>query len=181
MTPRLKEKYKSEISPALKEQLGIANANDIPKIEKIIVNMGVGAAAQDAKVLDGAVTDIRAITGQHPKITRAKKSIANFKLRAGVPIGCMVTLRGNRMWEFYDRLQAAAIPRIRDFRGLPRDSFDGRGNYSFGITEQLVFPEIDYDSIDRTRGMDVTIVTSAKNDEDALALLSALGFPFKNQ
>jgi large subunit ribosomal protein L5 len=130
--------------------------------------------------LDGAITDIRIITGQHPKITRAKKSIANFKLRAGMPIGCMVTLRGDRMWEFYDRLQATAIPRIRDFRGLPRDSFDGRGNYSFGITEQLVFPEIDYDSIDRTRGMDITIVTSAKSDEDALALLSALGFPFKN-
>jgi large subunit ribosomal protein L5 len=179
MTARLKEKYKGEIIPALEQQLNIANINQVPTIEKIVVNMGVGAAAQDQKQIDAAVADLRAITGQQPKICRAKKSIANFKLRAGMPIGAKVTLRGERMWEFLDRLLSTAIPRIRDFRGIPATSFDGRGNYTLGITEQLIFTEIDYDKVDRTRGMDVTIVTTAENDTDAKALLDAFGFPFK--
>ncbi|MCL2807114.1 MAG: 50S ribosomal protein L5 [Coriobacteriia bacterium] len=179
MTARLKEKYKSEIVPALKEQLELGNVNQVPTIEKIVVNMGVGAAVQDNKQIDAAVQDLRTITGQQPKICRAKRSIANFKLRAGMPIGAKVTLRGERMWEFLDRLLSTAIPRIRDFRGIPFDSFDGRGNYTLGITEQLVFTEIDYDKIDRTRGMDITIVTSAETDDQARALFDALKFPFK--
>jgi large subunit ribosomal protein L5 len=179
MAPRLKEKYLKEVVPALKEQGGYENVNQIPRLEKIVVNMGVGAAVQDIKQLDAAVNDLRIITGQQPAITRAKKSIAGFKIREGMPIGAKVTLRGDRMWEFFDRLVAAAIPRIRDFRGLSAKSFDGRGNYSMGVTEQLIFPEIDYDKVDRNRGMDITFVTSAKTDEEAKALLDAFGFPFK--
>jgi len=179
MAPRLKEKYLNEVVPALREQQGYANVNEVPRLEKIVVNMGVGAAVQEAKQLDAAVEDLRIITGQQPAITRAKKSIAGFKIRQGMPIGAKVTLRGDRMWEFFDRLLGAAIPRIRDFRGLPATSFDGRGNYSMGITEQLIFPEVDYDKVDRVRGMDVTFVTSAKTDDEALALLAAFGFPFK--
>jgi large subunit ribosomal protein L5 len=179
MAPRLKEKYRTEVVPALKEQLGYENVNEIPRLEKIVVNMGVGAAVQDIKQLDAAVEDLRIVTGQQPAITRAKKSIAGFKIRQGMPIGAKVTLRGDRMWEFFDRLVAAAIPRIRDFRGLSAKSFDGRGNYSMGVTEQLIFPEVDYDKVDRTRGMDITFVTSAKTDEEAKALLDAFGFPFK--
>ena len=181
MAPRLKEKYYKELAPKLKEELGIANVNDIPKLEKIVVNMGVGEAATDSKLIDAAVEDLRVITGQQPMICRAKKSIATFKLRAGMPIGAKVTLRGDRMYEFFDRLIAAAIPRIRDFRGLPANSFDGHGNYSMGVTEQIIFPEIDYDKVDRTRGMDITFVTNAGDNDSAFALLSALGFPFKSK
>lgn len=151
----------------------------IPKFEKIVVNMGVGEAATDSKAIDGAVRDLRAITGQQPMITRARKSIATFRLRAGMPIGCKVTLRGDRMWEFFDRLTSVAIPRIRDFRGISAKSFDGRGNFSMGVTEQLIFPEIDFDSVDHQRGMDITFVTTANTDEEAKALLDAFGFPFK--
>ena len=179
MTPRLKEKYKNETVPQLEKELGITNINQVPRVTKIVVNMGVGAAAADAKVLDGAIADMRAITGQQPMICRAKKSIAGFHIREGMAIGCKVTLRGDRMWAFMDRLQSTALPRVRDFRGINPESFDGRGNYSLGITEQLIFPEIDYDKIDRTRGMDITVVTTAEDDEQALALLKALGFPFK--
>ncbi len=177
-TPRLKEKYKTELVPQLERELNIANINQVPRLEKIVVNMGVGRAAQDAKLLDGAMNDMRVITGQQPCVRRAKKSIAGFKIRAGQAIGCKVTLRGDRMWEFLDRLLATAIPRVRDFRGIPNDSFDGHGNYSLGITEQLIFPEIDYDKIDRTRGMDIAFVTTAETDEQARALFVALGFPF---
>jgi large subunit ribosomal protein L5 len=179
MTARLKEKYNAEIVPALEKQLEIKNINQVPRLEKIVVNMGVGAAVADSKQMDAALADLRAITGQQPKICRAKKSIASFKLRTGMPIGAKVTLRGERMWEFLDRLLSTALPRVRDFRGIPVTSFDGRGNYSLGITEQLIFTEIDYDKIDRTRGMDVTFVTTATNDTDAKALLDAFGFPFK--
>jgi large subunit ribosomal protein L5 len=175
----LKEKYRSEIVPQLRQELGISNINKVPGLEKIVVNMGVGAAVADSKQLDAAVADLRAITGQQPKICRAKKSIASFKLRTGMPIGAKVTLRGERMWEFLDRLLSTAIPRVRDFRGIPTTSFDGRGNYSLGVTEQLIFTEIDYDKVDRTRGMDITFVTSADTDEEARALFTALGFPFK--
>ena len=178
-TPRLKVKYQTEIVPALVEQLGIKNINCVPKLEKIVVNMGVGEAATDSKAIDGAVRDLRAITGQQPMITRARKSIATFRLRAGMPIGCKVTLRGDRMWEFFDRLTSVAIPRIRDFRGISAKSFDGRGNFSMGVTEQLIFPEIDFDSVDHQRGMDITFVTTANTDEEAKALLDAFGFPFK--
>jgi large subunit ribosomal protein L5 len=177
--PRLKEKYVKEVKAKLQQELGIKNVNDVPRMTKIVVNMGVGAATSDHKILDHAVEDMRTITGQQPMICRAKKSIASFKLREGQAIGCKVTLRGDRMWEFYDRLVSTAIPRIRDFRGMSSKSFDGRGNYTFGVTEQLIFPEIDYDKIDRTRGMDITIVTTSRNNEGALALLKALGFPFK--
>ncbi|MDR1014577.1 MAG: 50S ribosomal protein L5 [Coriobacteriales bacterium] len=179
MTARLKEKYRTEIVPALEKQLGVENVNQIPTLEKIVVNMGVGSAVADNKQLDAAIADLRAITGQQPRICRAKKSIASFKLRTGMAIGAKVTLRGERMWEFLDRLLSTAIPRVRDFRGIPVTSFDGRGNYSLGITEQLIFTEIDYDKVDRVRGMDVTFVTTATNDEDARALFDALGFPFK--
>ncbi len=177
--PRLKEKYKTEIVPALEKQLGVDNINQVPRLTKIVVNMGVGEAAGDAKILDHAVEDMRVITGQQPAITRAKKSIAGFHVREGQAIGCKTTLRGDRMWEFLDRLLATAIPRVRDFRGLSTTSFDGHGNYSMGVTEQLIFPEVDYDKIDRTRGMDITFVTTAHDDASAKALLDALGFPFK--
>lgn len=179
MAPRLKEKYINEVAPALKEQLGLDNVMEIPRLEKIVVNMGVGAAVAESKQLDAAIEDLRVITGQQPMVTRAKKSIAGFKVRQGMPIGAKVTLRGDRMWEFFDRLLATAIPRIRDFRGLSPKSFDGRGNYSMGVTEQLIFPEVEYDKVDRTRGMDITFVTSAANDEGAKALLDGFGFPFK--
>ena len=179
MAPRLKEKYKNEIVPKLESELNIPNINEVPRLEKIVVNMGVGAAAGDSKLLDAAMADMRVITGQQPCVTRAKKSIAGFHIREGQAIGCKVTLRGDRMWEFLDRLLATALPRVRDFRGISPTSFDGRGNYTLGITEQLIFPEIEYDKIDRTRGMDITFVTTAGNDEGALALLLALGFPFK--
>ena len=179
MAPRLKEMYKNEIISKLEKNLDIKNVNLVPKLEKIVVNMGVGAAASDSKQLDAAIEDMRIITGQQPCVTRAKKSIAGFHVREGQAIGCKVTLRGDRMYEFMDRLLATALPRVRDFRGISRTSFDGRGNYSLGITEQLIFPEIDYDKIDRTRGMDITFVTTADNDEAAFALLDAFGFPFK--
>ena len=177
--PRLKEQYKTEIVPKLEQELGIKNINEVPRLEKIVVNMGVGEAATDSKAIDGAIADLRAITGQQPLVTHARKSIATFHLRAGQAIGAKVTLRGDRMWEFLDRLIAVAIPRIRDFRGLSPKSFDGRGNYSMGVTEQLIFPEIDFDKIDRTRGMDITIVTTAPTDEEGKALLDAFHFPFK--
>lgn len=177
--PRLKTKYLNEVKPAMQEKFQYKNVMEIPKFEKIVVNMGVGEAATDSKAIDGAVRDLRAITGQQPMITRARKSIASFRLRAGMPIGAKVTLRGDRMWEFFDRLTAVAIPRIRDFRGISPKSFDGRGNFSMGVTEQLIFPEIDFDSIDRQRGMDITIVTTAKTDEEGRALLDGFGFPFK--
>ena len=180
-TPRLKEKYKSEIVAKLEKELGISNINNVPRLQKIVVNMGVGAAASDHKLLDAAMNDMRIITGQQPCVTRAKKSIAGFHVREGQAIGCKVTLRGDRMWEFLDRLLSTALPRVRDFRGIPRTSFDGRGNYTLGITEQLIFPEIEYDKVDRTRGMDITFVTTAENNENALALLEALGFPFKSK
>ena len=176
--PRLKTKYQNEVRQQLQDKFQYKNVMQIPKIEKIVVNMGVGEAATDSKAIDGAVRDLRAITGQQPMITRARKSIASFRLRAGMPIGAKVTLRGDRMWEFLDRLTAIAIPRIRDFRGIDPKSFDGRGNFSMGVTEQLIFPEIDFDSVDRTRGMDITIVTTANTDEEGRALLDGFGFPF---
>jgi len=179
MAPRLKEKYSKEVVPALQEQLALGNINEVPRMQKIVVNMGVGAAVLDSKQLDAAVEDLRLITGQQPTITRAKKSIAGFKIRQGMPIGAKVTLRGDRMWEFMDRLLATAIPRVRDFRGLNPSSFDGRGNYSMGVTEQLIFAEVDYDKVDRVRGMDITFVTTGKTNEAAKALLDAFGFPFK--
>ena len=178
--PRLRALYLEEIASKIEEQLGITNVMEIPRLEKIVVNMGVGAAVADSKQLDAAVSDLRTITGQQPMITRARRSIASFKLREGMAIGAKVTLRGDRMWEFFDRLIATAIPRIRDFRGFSAKSFDGRGNYSIGVTEQLIFPEVNYDSVDRTRGMDITFVTSAKDDAGARALLDGFGFPFKD-
>ena len=178
-TPRLKEQYYATVRDELQKQFNYKNVMMIPKIEKIVVNMGVGEAATDSKAIDGAVADLRAITSQQPLITKARKSIATFKLRAGMPIGAKVTLRGDRMWEFLDRLIAIAIPRIRDFRGISAKSFDGRGNFSMGVTEQLIFPEIDFDKIDHTRGMDITIVTTAATDEEGKALLDAFHFPFK--
>jgi large subunit ribosomal protein L5 len=177
--PRLKEQYFATVRDQLQKQFGYKNVNQIPKIEKIVVNMGVGEAAQDSKAIDGAVADLRAITGQQPIVTHARKSIATFKLRQGMAIGAKVTLRGDRMWEFLDRLIAIAIPRIRDFRGISAKSFDGHGNFSMGVTEQLIFPEIDYDKIDHTRGMDITIVTTAQTDDEGRALLKAFHFPFK--
>ena len=177
--PRLQAKYREEIAPALHKEFGYANVMQIPGLTKIVVNMGVGDAARDSKVIDGAVRDMTQITGQKPTVTKARKSIAQFKLREGMPIGCHVTLRGDRMWEFADRLLTLALPRIRDFRGLSARQFDGQGNYTFGLTEQVMFHEIDQDSIDRTRGMDITVVTTAKTDEEGHALLKALGFPFK--
>ena len=181
MTPRLKEKYNNEIAAQIKEDLELENAMQVPRLLKIVVNMGVGDAAQDAKLMDGAVEDLRIITGQQPKVTMARKSISNFKLREGVPVGASVTLRGARMWEFLDRLIATAIPRIRDFRGMNPNGFDGRGNYTFGVTEQLIFPEIDYDNVMKVRGMDITLVTTAGTDEHGRALLDAFGFPFRRQ
>jgi large subunit ribosomal protein L5 len=177
--PRLKVKYNTEIRDALRDQLEKPNIMQVPRLDKIVVNMGVGEAVARGSLLDGAVADLATITGQKPMITRAKKSIAGFKLREGNAIGAKVTLRGDRMYEFLDRLISLAIPRIRDFRGLPTKSFDGHGNYTFGVTEQLIFPEIDYDKIDTTRGMDITIVTTATSDEDGRALLDAFSFPFK--
>ncbi len=179
MAPRLKETYKNEVIKKLQEQFGYKNINEVPRFEKIVVNMGVGEAATDSKAIDGAVNDLRIITGQQPMITRARKSIASFKLRAGMPIGAKVTLRGDRMWEFFDRLISTAIPRIRDFRGISPKSFDGRGNYSMGVTDQAIFPEIEFDQVDKVRGMDITFVTTAKTDEEAKALLEAFNFPFK--
>jgi large subunit ribosomal protein L5 len=179
--PRLKQRYESDVRPQLQRELGLSNVMEVPRLEKIVLNCGVGLATQQQSLLDGAVTDLTVITGQKPLVTRAKKSIAGFKLRAGNPIGAKVTLRGARMWEFYDRLVSLAIPRIRDFRGMEPSSFDGRGNYTFGVTEQLIFPEIDYDSIDTVRGMDITIVTTANSDGEGRALLTALGFPFRRE
>jgi len=175
--PRLRVKYDTEIRAALKEQLGLGNIMQVPRLEKIVVNMGVGRATQQASLLEGAVADLTLLTGPKPLVTRARRSIANFKLREGVPIGAKVTLRGDRMWEFLDRLIALAIPRIRDFRGLPPNGFDGRGNYTFGVNEQLIFPEIEYDKIDQVRGMDITIVTTARTNAEGRALLDAFGFP----
>jgi len=177
--PRLRTRYDSEIKAQLQQELGLSNVMQVPRVEKIVVNMGVGRATQQRSLLDGAVTDLTTITGQKPSVRRAKKSIANFKLREGNEIGAKVTLRGDRMWEFYDRLVSLAIPRIRDFRGMPPKQFDGHGNYTFGLTEQLVFPEIDYDRIDAVRGMNITIVTTAETDDHGRALLVALGFPFR--
>jgi large subunit ribosomal protein L5 len=176
--PRLKERYKQEVLPTLQRDLELGNPMRVPRLEKIVINMGVGDAIRDAKLLDAAVADLATITGQKPAITKSRKSIAAFKLRAGMSIGAKVTLRGARMWEFLDRLVSTALPRIRDFRGLDPDAFDGSGNYSIGVTEQLIFPEIDYDKVVKVRGMDITIVTTAQDDDEARALLRALGFPF---
>lgn len=176
---RLKSRYRSEIAPALKTQFGFTNPMQIPTLVKIVVNMGVGEAARDSKLIEGAVRDLATITGQKPQVTKSRKSIAQFKLREGQPIGAHVTMRGDRMWEFADRLLSISLPRIRDFRGLSPKQFDGKGNYTFGLTEQVVFPEIEQDKVDRPRGMDITIVTTAQNDDEGRALLKALGFPFK--
>jgi large subunit ribosomal protein L5 len=180
MIPRLKEKYVKEIAPGLMKEFNYKSSMQIPKLTKIVVNIGVGEAVQDIKNLDAAVQDMTMVTGQKPVIRRAKKSISNFKLRAGMPIGCSVTLRQERMYEFLDRLLTFSIPRIRDFRGVPGRSFDGRGNYTLGVKEQIIFPEIDFDKIDRIRGMDITFVTTAKKDEEAKALLFAFGIPFRD-
>jgi large subunit ribosomal protein L5 len=177
--PRLKERYLSEIAPSLREEFSYRNVMQVPGLSKIVVNMGVGEAARDAKLIDGAVRDLSLITGQKPAVARAKKSVAQFKLREGMPIGAHVTLRGDRMWEFCDRLLSIALPRIRDFRGLSDRQFDGRGNYTFGLNEQLMFHEVDPDQVDRQRGMDVTVVTTASNDEEGRSLLRRLGFPFR--
>lgn len=176
---RLREKYKNEIAPAIAKEFDIKNSMAIPKIEKIVVNMGVGEAISNAKILDTAVEELRSITGQKPVVTKAKKSIASFKLRQGMNIGTMVTLRGERMYEFLDRLISVALPRVRDFRGVSAKAFDGRGNYTLGIREQLIFPEIDFNKVDKTRGMNISIITSAKTDEQSRALLKALGMPFR--
>ena len=176
---RLKARYRSEIAGALKTQFGYKNPMQVPTLVKIVVNMGVGEAARDSKLIEGAVRDLAIITGQKPQVTKSRKSIAQFKLREGMPIGAHVTLRGDRMWEFADRLLSISLPRIRDFRGLSPKQFDGKGNYTFGLTEQVVFPEIEQDKVDRPRGMDITVVTTAKNDEEGRALLKMLGFPFK--
>jgi large subunit ribosomal protein L5 len=181
MAPRLKEKYDGEIRDQLREELGLGNVMQVPRLSKIVVNMGAGDAAADAKLIDGVVEDLRTITGQQPRVNRARKSVSNFKLREGQAIGASVTLRGDRMWEFLDRLVSLAIPRIRDFRGLNPKGFDGRGNYSFGVTEQLIFPEIDYDKVMKVRGMDITLVTTAESDDQGRALLDAFGFPFRRQ
>ena len=177
--PRLKARYREEIKPALTEQFSFSNPMQVPGVVKVVVNMGVGDAAKDSKLIDGALRDLTAITGQKPQVRKATKSIAQFKLREGMPIGAKVTLRGDRMWEFLDRLVTIALPRIRDFRGLSPKQFDGNGNYTFGLTEQSMFHEIDIDRVDRTRGMDITVVTTAANDDEGRALLRALGFPFK--
>ena len=179
--PRLRRRYDEEIRDRLKAQLGLGNVMEVPRLEKIVVNMGVGRAAQQASLLEGAVRDLTAITGQKPQVTRAKRSVAGFKLREGNAIGAKVTLRGDRMWEFLDRLISLAIPRIRDFRGLSPTGFDGRGNYTFGVTEQLIFPEIDYDKVDAPRGMDISIVSTARTDAEGRALLDAFGFPFRRE
>lgn len=176
--PRLKRRYREEIVPALQQQLGLGNIMEVPRLEKVVVNVGLGEAIQDAKALEGAIRDLATITGQRPRVNRARRSIAGFKVRQGMPIGVKVTLRGDRMWEFVDRLLSVVLPRIRDFRGLNPDSFDGNGNYTFGVTEQLVFPEIGYDDIDSVRGMDITLVTTVSSDEHTRALLDAFGLPF---
>jgi large subunit ribosomal protein L5 len=178
--PRMKLRYQEELRERLRERLAIGNVMQVPRRETIVVNLGVGEAVADAKALEGAIRDLATITGQKPRVNRARKSIAGFKLRQGMAIGAKVTLRGNRMWDFLDRLLSVALPRIRDFRGLPAGGFDGRGNYTFGVTEQLIFPEINYDTIERVRGMDITVVTTAENDEQGRALLDVLGFPFAN-
>ena len=178
VTPRLKTRYREEILPALQSEFEIANVMQVPGLVKIVVNMGVGEAARDSKLIEGAIKDLTAITGQKPLVTKARKSIAQFKLREGMPIGAHVTLRGDRMWEFLDRLVSLALPRIRDFRGLSPKQFDGRGNYTFGLTEQVMFHEINQDRLDRSRGMDITVVTTATNDDEGRALLKQLGFPF---
>ncbi len=177
--PRLKERYRAEIVTSLQEQFDFPNVMQVPTLTKVVVNMGVGDAARDAKLIEGAIRDLTLITGQKPQVTKARKSIAQFKLREGMPIGAHTTIRGDRMWEFLDRLISVALPRIRDFRGLSPRQFDGRGNYTFGLTEQAVFPEIDQDRIDKVRGMDITVVTTATTDEEGRALLRLLGFPFK--
>lgn len=179
--PRLKRRYFDEVRPALKDQLGLENIMQVPRLEKIVLNSGVGKALQQQSLIEGAQRDLEAITGQKPVVTKAKKSIAGFKLREGNAIGAKVTLRGDRMWEFFDRLISLAIPRIRDFRGLPDKAFDGRGNYTFGVSEQLMFPEIDYDKVDVPRGFDITIVTTARTNAEGKALLDAFGFPFKRE
>lgn len=179
--PRLRRRYDDEVRDALKAELELHNVMQVPRFEKIVINMGVGDAVGQPSLLEAAVRDLSQIAGQKPIVTKAKKSIAGFKLREGMPIGAKVTLRGDRMWEFFDRLISLAIPRIRDFRGLPANSFDGRGNYTFGVTEQLIFPEIDYDKVDNPRGMDITIVTTARTDAEGKALLVAFGFPFKRE
>jgi large subunit ribosomal protein L5 len=179
MKSRLEERYLTEIATQLKAQLGYGNAMQLPKLEKIVISIGLGEATQEPKALEAAEKDLAAISGQHPVTTRAKKSISAFKLRAGVPIGMMVTLRGKRMYDFFDKLVNVVLPRLRDFRGVSRDSFDGRGNYSLGMKEQIVFPEIDYDKIDKIRGLEVTIVTTAKNDDEARSLLELMGMPFR--
>ena len=179
MIPRLKEKYFSEVGPQLKDQLSLDNTMQIPRLTKIVVNMGIGEGITEPKQIESAMGELAIITGQKPRLNRSRKSIANFKLRQGNPVGISVTMRGDRMWEFFDRLVAVAIPRVRDFRGLNPKSFDGRGNYSFGVTEQLIFPEIDYDKVTAVRGMDITICTTADSDEHAMALLEAFGFPFR--
>jgi large subunit ribosomal protein L5 len=178
--PRLKLRYREEIAPALRDEFGFANVMQVPTVSKIVVNMGVGEAARDSKLIEGAVRDLAAITGQRPQVTRARKSIAQFKVREGMPIGAHATLRGDRMWEFLDRLLALALPRIRDFRGLSPRQFDGRGNYTFGLVEQAMFHEIDQDRIDRVRGMDITVVTTARTDDEGRSLLRRLGFPFRD-
>ena len=181
IVPRLKAKYNDEVRDQLKADLGLGNVMEVPRFEKIVINVGAGAAVDNKGLLEKIVTDITAIAGQKPVITKAKKSIAGFKLREGNAIGVKVTLRGDQMWEFFDRLITLSIPRIRDFRGLPPKSFDGRGNYTFGVTEQLIFPEIDYDKVDASRGMDITIVTTARNDAEGKALLDAFSFPFRRE
>ncbi len=181
MAPRLKDQYNDEVRDKIQEDLDLGNIMQVPRLSKIVVNMGAGDAAADSKLINGVVEDLRIITGQQPKVNRARKSVSNFKIREGQPIGASVTLRGDRMWEFLDRLIALAIPRIRDFRGLSPKGFDGRGNYSFGVTEQLIFPEIDYDKVMKVRGLDVTLVTTAETDDQGRALLEAFGFPFRRQ
>jgi large subunit ribosomal protein L5 len=177
-TPRMKQRFHEELIPQLRDQLGLVNVMQVPRFEKVVLNMGIGDAVKDGRMLDAALADLEVITGQKPVVTKARKSIAGFKLREGMAIGAKVTLRGDRMWEFLDRLVTLALPRIRDFRGLDPNAFDGRGNNTLGVTEQLIFPEVDYDKVLKVRGMDITVVTTAKDDEQGLALLMALGFPF---
>jgi large subunit ribosomal protein L5 len=179
--PRLKQAYRQKVVGQLMQELGFDNAMQVPRLDKVVVNMGVGEAVRESRMLDAAVEDLQVITGQKPLVTRARKSIAGFKLREGMAIGAKVTLRGDRMWEFLDRLLATALPRIRDFRGLDRAAFDGEGNYTLGVTEQLIFPEVDYDKVVKIRGMNITVVTTARNDDEGRALLAALGFPFQGQ
>ena len=179
MAARLKERYQKEVAPAIAKEFGITNPMEIPRVQKVVLNMGMGEAIANAKILDTAADELRAITGQKPVITKAKKSIASFKLRQGMPIGAMVTLRGDRMYEFLDRLVSIALPRVRDFRGVSPKAFDGRGNYTIGVREQLIFPEIDFNKVDKLRGMNISIITSARDDEQARALLKGLGMPFR--